>query len=69
MNIKTTVIFDLDGTLALVDKRREIAKKPNMDIAKQLLEVENLFYETELTIPSTYTNKTIGEIIGNLKVK
>ena len=29
MNIKTTVIFDLDGTLALVDKRREIAKKPN----------------------------------------
>ena len=29
MNIKTTVILDLDGTLALVDKRREIAKKPN----------------------------------------
>ena len=29
MNIKTTVIFDFDGTLALVDKRREIAKKPN----------------------------------------
>jgi phosphoglycolate phosphatase-like HAD superfamily hydrolase len=29
MNIKTTVIFDLDGTLALVDKRREIAKKSN----------------------------------------
>jgi phosphoglycolate phosphatase-like HAD superfamily hydrolase len=29
VNIKTTVIFDLDGTLALVDKRREIAKKPN----------------------------------------
>ena len=29
MNIKATVIFDLDGTLALVDKRREIAKKPN----------------------------------------
>jgi len=29
VNIKATVIFDLDGTLALVDKRREIAKKPN----------------------------------------
>ena len=29
MNIKSTVIFDLDGTLALVDKRREIALKPN----------------------------------------
>jgi len=29
MNKKTTVIFDLDGTLALIDKRREIAKKPN----------------------------------------
>jgi phosphoglycolate phosphatase-like HAD superfamily hydrolase len=29
MNKKTTVIFDLDGTLALVDKRRGIAKKPN----------------------------------------
>ena len=29
MNIKSTVIFDLDGTLALIDKRREIAKKPN----------------------------------------
>jgi phosphoglycolate phosphatase-like HAD superfamily hydrolase len=29
MNIKSTVIFDLDGTLALVDKRREIAKKSN----------------------------------------
>ena len=29
MNKKTTVIFDLDGTLALIDKRRDIALKPN----------------------------------------
>ena len=29
MNNKKTVIFDLDGTLAIVDKRRELATKPN----------------------------------------
>ena len=29
MNNKKTVIFDLDGTLAIVDKRRELAMKPN----------------------------------------
>ena len=28
-NKKNTIIFDLDGTLALVDKRRELATKPN----------------------------------------
>ena len=27
--MKKTVIFDLDGTLALIDKRRELARKPN----------------------------------------
>ena len=26
---KNTLIFDLDGTLAIVDKRRELATKPN----------------------------------------
>ena len=29
MNNKKTVIFDLDGTLAIVNKRRELAMKPN----------------------------------------
>ena len=28
-NKKNTIIFDLDGTLALIDKRRELATKPN----------------------------------------
>ena len=27
--MKNTIIFDLDGTLALIDKRRELARKPN----------------------------------------
>ena len=26
---KKTVIFDLDGTLAIIDKRREVSRKPN----------------------------------------
>ena len=26
---KNTIIFDLDGTLALIDKRRELSRKPN----------------------------------------
>jgi len=29
MNNKKTVIFDLDGTLAIIDKRRELAMKSN----------------------------------------
>ncbi len=51
MNIKTTVIFDLDGTLALVDKRREIAKKPNGKIDF------NIFYDPqyiELDEPNSF---------------
>ena len=28
-NDKKTIIFDLDGTLALIDKRRAISTKPN----------------------------------------
>ena len=28
-NMKNTIIFDLDGTLALIDKRREVSTKPN----------------------------------------
>ena len=27
--MKNTIIFDLDGTLALIDKRRELSTKPN----------------------------------------
>ena len=27
--MKNIIIFDLDGTLALIDKRRELARKPN----------------------------------------
>ena len=27
--MKNTIIFDLDGTLALIDKRREVSTKPN----------------------------------------
>jgi len=27
--MRKTVIFDLDGTLALIDKRRTLATKPN----------------------------------------
>ena len=26
---KNTIIFDLDGTLAIIDKRRELSRKPN----------------------------------------
>ena len=29
MHNKKTVIFDLDGTLAIIDKRREKSLKPN----------------------------------------
>ena len=27
--MKNTIIFDLDGTLAIIDKRREVSRKPN----------------------------------------
>ena len=27
--MKNTIIFDLDGTLAIIDKRRELSTKPN----------------------------------------
>ncbi len=27
--MKNTIIFDLDGTLALIDKRRDLSRKPN----------------------------------------
>ena len=35
--MKKTVIFDLDGTLALIDKRRELARKPNGKIDFKIL--------------------------------
>jgi hypothetical protein len=34
---KNTVIFDLDGTLALIDKRRAVAAKPNGKIDYKVL--------------------------------
>jgi hypothetical protein len=27
--VKNTIIFDLDGTLAIIDKRRDLSRKPN----------------------------------------
>ena len=35
--MKKIVIFDLDGTLALIDKRRELSKKPNGKIDFNIL--------------------------------
>ena len=35
--MKKTIIFDLDGTLALIDKRRELARKPNGKIDFRIL--------------------------------
>ena len=35
--MKKTIIFDLDGTLALIDKRRELARKPNGKIDFKIL--------------------------------
>ena len=34
---KRTVIFDLDGTLAIIDKRRELSRKPNGKIDFKIL--------------------------------
>ena len=35
--MKNTVIFDLDGTLALIDKRRNLSRKPNGKIDFKIL--------------------------------
>ena len=35
--MKNTIIFDLDGTLALIDKRRELSRKPNGKIDFKIL--------------------------------
>ena len=35
--MKNTIIFDLDGTLALIDKRRELSTKPNGKINFDML--------------------------------
>jgi len=34
---KDTIIFDLDGTLALIDKRRDLSRKPNGKIDFKIL--------------------------------
>ena len=34
---KNTIIFDLDGTLALIDKRRDLSRKPNGKIDFKIL--------------------------------
>ena len=34
---KNTIIFDLDGTLAIIDKRRELSRKPNGKIDFKIL--------------------------------
>ena len=36
-NDKKTIIFDLDGTLALIDKRRAISKKTNGKLDWEIL--------------------------------
>ena len=35
--MKNTIIFDLDGTLALIDKRRDFSRKPNGKIDFKIL--------------------------------
>ena len=35
--MKNTIIFDLDGTLALIDKRRNLSRKPNGKIDFKIL--------------------------------
>ena len=35
--MKNTIIFDLDGTLAIIDKRRDLARKPNGKIDFKIL--------------------------------
>ena len=35
--MKNTIIFDLDGTLALIDKRRNLSRKPNGKIEFKIL--------------------------------
>ena len=35
--MKNTIIFDLDGTLALIDKRRDLSRKPNGKIDFKIL--------------------------------
>ena len=54
MNNKKTVIFDLDGTLAIIDKRRALAMKPNGKINWDIfLDPDNI----KLDVPNDHVVK------------
>ena len=49
--MKNTIIFDLDGTLALIDKRRDLSRKPNGKIDFKILHDPSNIYLDEPNMP------------------
>ena len=49
--MKNTIIFDLDGTLALIDKRRELSRKPNGKIDFKILHDPSNIHLDEPNLP------------------
>jgi len=49
--MKNTIIFDLDGTLALIDKRRDLSRKPNGKIDFKILHDPSNIHLDEPNLP------------------
>ena len=49
--MKNTIIFDLDGTLALIDKRRDLSRKPNGKIDFKILHDPSNIYLDKPNMP------------------
>jgi len=49
--MKNTIIFDLDGTLALIDKRRDLSRKPNGKIDFKILHDPSNIYLDKPNLP------------------
>ena len=49
--MKNTIIFDLDGTLALIDKRRDLSRKPNGKIDFKILHDTSNIYLDKPNLP------------------
>jgi hypothetical protein len=49
--MKNTIIFDLDGTLAIIDKRRDLSRKPNGKIDFKILHDPSNIHLDEPNMP------------------
>ena len=61
--MKNTIIFDLDGTLALIDKRRDLSRKPNGKIDFKILHDPSNIYLDKPNMPVVNATDRIDNII------